>query len=83
MDPHSYFADPDPTVLLNADPGPVAFSVRMRIRIQLNKPGKNYFMKFAVVEKEADPNVNYFKLLITNSLHFFCYFKFFPPGSMR
>ena len=53
MDPHSYFADPDPTELLNADPGPVAFSVRMRIRIQLNKLGKNYFMKFAVVEKNC------------------------------
>ena len=37
MDPHSFFADPNPDVLLNADPDPAAF--RMRIQIQ---PKKNY-----------------------------------------
>ena len=35
MDPHSFFADPDPDVLLNADLNPAAFF--MRIRIQLEK----------------------------------------------
>ena len=25
MDPHSFFADPDPAVFLNADPDPAAF----------------------------------------------------------
>ena len=25
MDPHSFFADPDPAVLLNADPDPAVF----------------------------------------------------------
>ena len=35
VDPHTFFADPDPAVLLNADPDPAAFL--MRIRVQLNK----------------------------------------------
>ena len=25
VDPHSFFADPDPAVLINADPDPAAF----------------------------------------------------------
>ena len=33
VDPHSFFADPDPAVCLNAQPDPAAFS--MRIWIQL------------------------------------------------
>ena len=33
MDPHSFFLDPDPVVLLNADPA----AFELRIRIQLNK----------------------------------------------
>ena len=33
VDPHSFFADPDPDVFLNADPDPGA--LLMRIRIQL------------------------------------------------
>ena len=37
VDPHTFFSnpDPDPAVLLNADPDTAAF--KMRIRIQLNK----------------------------------------------
>ena len=35
VDPHSFFADPDPAVLLNADPDPAAR--KMRIRIQPKK----------------------------------------------
>ena len=36
VDPRSLFADSDPAVLLNADPDPSAFVMRIRIRIQLN-----------------------------------------------
>ena len=44
MDPDSFFADPDPAVLLNANPDPAAFL--MRIRIQLNKIFiKNYLVR--------------------------------------
>ena len=35
MDPHSFYADPDPAFHLNADTDPAAF--QMRIRIQPNK----------------------------------------------
>ena len=35
VDPHSFFADPDPAVFLKADPDKSAF--KMWIRIQLNQ----------------------------------------------
>ena len=31
VDPHSFFTDPDPAVLLNADLDPAAFKMRIRI----------------------------------------------------
>ena len=40
VDPHSFFADPDPTVFLDADPDPAA--CLMRIRIQLSKICKKF-----------------------------------------
>ena len=43
VDPHSFFADPDPAVFLNVDPDPAAFF--WRIRIQLNKTCKINLMK--------------------------------------
>ena len=51
MDPHSFFADPDPPVLFNADPDPAAFL--MLIRIQLHKICKNYLMKVEKVTKDC------------------------------
>ena len=36
VDPHSFFADPDPAFFLNADPDQNEYG-SMRIRIQLNK----------------------------------------------
>ena len=45
VDPQSFFADPDPAVLLNADPDPSAFVMRIQIRIQLNFYKTNYLMK--------------------------------------
>ena len=50
MDPHSFFADPDPAVLLNADPDPAAFL--MRIRIQLKQICKILPYEESVVEKD-------------------------------
>ena len=32
VDPHSFFADPDPAVFLKADPDPAAFKIRIRIQ---------------------------------------------------
>ena len=55
MDPHSFFANPDPAVLLNADPGPDPdpAAVLMRIRIQLNKISKQLpCEEFSGVEKD-------------------------------
>ena len=43
VDPHSFFADPDPAVLLNAVPDPAAFF--KRIQSQLKKIGANFLMK--------------------------------------
>ena len=40
MDPHSFFADLDPAVFLSADPDPAAFSMLIRIQIQLKNPCK-------------------------------------------
>ena len=37
VDPHYFFADPDPAVLLNVDPDPDLAAFIMWIRIQLNK----------------------------------------------
>ena len=51
MDPQSSFADPDPAVFFNADPDPAAFL--MRIRIQLQKRGKKFHIKFSVFEKSS------------------------------
>ena len=34
VDPHSFFADPDSAVFLNADPVPDPAAFKMRIRIQ-------------------------------------------------
>ena len=53
VDPHSFFADPDPTVFLDADPDPAA--CLMRIRIQLSKICKKFpyeeFFNFFGVQK--------------------------------
>ena len=55
VDLHSFFADPDPGVLLNADLDPAAFL--MRIRIQLYTFLTNYamriFLKFKKTKKIA------------------------------
>ena len=42
VDPHSFVADPDQAVFLNADPDPAAFE--MRICIQLYNFEKKYFV---------------------------------------
>ena len=36
VDPHSFFADPDPAVFLNADPDPAALKMRIRIQLKTN-----------------------------------------------
>ena len=51
VDPHSFFADPDPTVFLDADPDPAA--CLMRFRIQLSKICKNFLMKSFLEFKKA------------------------------
>ena len=43
MDPHSFFADPDPAVFLSADPDLAGFSIR--IRIQHKNLCQNYLVK--------------------------------------
>ena len=43
VDSHSFFADPDPAIFLNADPNPA--DKTKRIRIQLHKFGTNNLMK--------------------------------------
>ena len=51
MDPHSFFADQDPGVLLNAEPDPAALV--LRIGIQLYKLCKKLpYEEFSVVEKQ-------------------------------
>ena len=51
MDPHSFFADQDPGVLLNAEPDPAALV--LRIGIQLYKLCKKLpYEEFSVVEKK-------------------------------
>ena len=37
VDPHSFFADPDPAVFLKADPVPNSAALKMLIRIQLEQ----------------------------------------------
>ena len=50
MDPHSFFADPDPTVFMNADPDPAAFEMQIRIqRLQICK--KSPYEEFSLVVK--------------------------------
>ena len=41
MDPHSFFADPDPAVFLSADPDLAGFSIRIRIQHK----NQNYSVK--------------------------------------
>ena len=36
MDPHSFFADPDPAVFINADPDPAVFLMRVQIQLFFN-----------------------------------------------
>ena len=61
MDPHSFFADPDPAVLLNADPDPAAFL--MRIRIHLSKMcTKLPYEEFSGVEKDKNIAPNLLKI---------------------
>ena len=43
MDPHSFFADPDPAVILNKDPEPA-----------FKKIVTNYLKKFSGVEKDKN-----------------------------
>ena len=49
MDPHSFFAESDPTAFLNADPDPATFLIR--IQNQLKMFIKKYLMKSFLVEK--------------------------------
>ena len=86
MDPHSFFADPDPAFLHNADPDPAAFL--MRTLIQLNKICKNcwylYLMKRR--KKKIAQKLKALELvqiylifkneitITTNFLAFFCFF---------
>ena len=37
VDPHSFFADPDPAVFLNVDPDQAVFIMHIHIRIQLKQ----------------------------------------------
>ena len=45
LDLHSFFADPNPPVSLDANPNPAAFLMRMLTRIQIIKLSKIYLMK--------------------------------------
>ena len=45
MDPHSFFADPDPALFLNADPDPAAFSMR------IHSPGFGVCCKSSPIKK--------------------------------
>ena len=43
VDSHSFLADPDPSVLLNADPDPAAFKIRIRIQLkQITIPSEDF-----------------------------------------
>ena len=92
MDPHSFFADPDPAALLNADPDPAVFFL-MRIRLQPNKifnklPNKKDGSKQVIKKTMELVQIIYFifrnKILVSTNFHaFFLFFllKFFTPGS--
>ena len=78
MDLHSVFADPDPAILLNADPDPAAFL--MRIRIQPNKicntlpneelkKTKKIAQKSKVKKHEACPNLLNFFYIPTGTIY--------------
>ena len=93
VDPHSFFADPDPAVLLNAVPDPAAFFKRIQSQLKKNC-SKFPYEEFSEVEKGkndcskvknhgAGPNfltkipIKLLPVLI--SMHFFCFFlKIFP-----
>ena len=76
-DPHSFFADSDPAVLLNADPDPAAFL--MQIRIQLKKIP---YKKMSVVAKDKKDCSKLITITVLPiSLHFaVVILQFLPPG---
>ena len=50
VDPHLFFADPDPAAFLNADPDPAAFQKRIWIQLKLICK-KLPYEEFSLVEK--------------------------------
>ena len=75
--PHSFFADSDPAVLLNADPDPAAFL--MQIRIQLKKIP---YKQMSVVAKDKKDCLKLITITVLPiSLHFaVVILQFLPPG---
>ena len=70
MDPHSFFADPDPAVFFNAGPFGEFFLVVRNIKVRHNGACVHLLKK---LDKYA---------VITSFPTVFCfYFKKFPPGS--
>ena len=55
MDSHSFFADPNPDVLLNADPDQAAF-LKCGYGYSLNKFVKNYLMESFLELKNTNKN---------------------------
>ena len=57
MDPHSFFADPDPAVFLNADLDPAAFLLRIRIWIQIKQICKTNYHAKSLLELKKTQNI--------------------------
>ena len=78
MDPHSFCADPDQSVLLNADPDPTAFLIRIRIQQHkiINKLPESFLelkKKKNIAQKKKDGPDMIKKLLTITTNYFFIF----------